>query len=93
MPLGTEAVKVIDGALSLGFSLSEAVQRALGRSLSSFCEGRSFSPQSLSMCLTAYEGRVYPEIRDAICAELDIPREYLDARIDDQARRRAEKIA
>jgi hypothetical protein len=89
MPHGTEAVKVIDGALALGFSLSEAVQRALGRTLTAFAADKPYSVQSVSMCLAAYEGRVYPEIRDDLCAELEIPREYIDGRIADVSARRS----
>lgn len=92
MPREQDPIKVIETALSLGFSLSEAVQRALGTTLTQFAAGRPFSVQSVSMCLSAYEGRVYGEIRDAICDALDIPREYLDRLIDSQRPSVAEKV-
>ena len=82
MARGTEAVKVIEGALTLGFSLSEAIQRALSGSLSSFAFGKPYSVQSVSMCLAFYEGRIYSQIREDLCAALDLPREYLDRLIE-----------
>jgi len=83
-----EKIKVIEAALAIGFSLSEAIQRALGRSLTAFASAHGFRQNEVSMCLAAYEGRVYPQIRDAICSDLEIPREYLDRLIADEARRR-----
>jgi hypothetical protein len=86
MATGTEAIKIIEGALALGFSLSEALQRALGiSSWASLASEKPYSPQSVSMCLNAYEGRVYPEIRNDICSALEISREYLDALIARQS--------
>jgi len=79
-----DSIKVIEGALALGFRVSEAVQRALGTTLTDFAGRHAFTRQSVTMCLMAYEGRTYSEIRDAICAELEIPREYLDRLIDSQ---------
>lgn len=88
MPRGTEAIKVVEGALALGFSISEAVQRALGTTLTAFA-GERFAVQEVSMCLRNYGGRVYPEIRDALSETLDIPREYLDRLIEEQAAKTA----
>lgn len=36
------------------------------------------------MCVTFYGGRMYNDIRDALCTELNIPREYLDRLIEQQ---------
>lgn len=82
MARGANKIKVIEGALALGFDLTEAVGRALGGTLTAFAEQRGYTKQALTMCLRAYDGRTYSDIRDAICAELGIPREYLDRLID-----------
>lgn len=84
MPQGTEAIKVVEGALSLGFSVSDALQRALGMTFTEFASAKSYSVQSVSMCVRFYDGRVYPEIRDDICTALELPREYLDRIIEAQ---------
>ena len=89
MPPTTEKIKLIEAALSLGFSLSEAVQKALGGSLSDFAERHGARQTEVSMCLLGYHQRVYPEIRDALCTELEIKREELDRLIDDERQRRA----
>jgi len=68
--------------MGLGLGVSEAVARALGRTLTAFGEDHGWSQPQVSQCLNAH--RPYPDIRDAICAELDIPRPYLDRLIDSQ---------
>ena len=90
MPETHEKIKQIDALTDLGLDVSEAVQRALGVSLSEFGRRQGFSSAEITMCLRGYHQRVYPEIRDAICAELDLPREYLDRLIDGQSA--AEKV-
>ncbi len=85
-----DSVKVIEGALSLGFTLPEAVSRALGTSLGDFARQNDVRATEVSMCLNAYHQRTYPNIRDAICEALGIPREYLDRLIEAEAAKRAE---
>lgn len=80
-----EAVKVIQGALALGFSLSEALQRVLGCSLSAFGAENGFSPSEVSMCVRFYEGRVYPEIREKLAERLATSRETIDELIESAA--------
>lgn len=75
--------------MAVGLSASEAVQRALGISLSEFGRRNGFRQTEVSMCLLGYPDRGYPEIRDAICAELGITRDFLDAKIEEQAAVRA----
>lgn len=82
----SEAIKTIEGALGLGFSVSEAVQRALDCSLSAFARRHEVRRVEVSMCLNAHEGRVYPEIRDFLASDLDVPREYVDGLINRQRR-------
>jgi hypothetical protein len=67
-----------------GASVSEAIAKALGCSLAEFGRRIGKRQAEIYMCLNGYEQRVYAEIRDAICAELEIPREYLDRLIDTQ---------
>lgn len=86
-----ETVKLIEASLALGYSLSETVQRALGRSLSEFGRERGHSRSAVSMCLTNYQGRVFGNVRDDFAEALDIPREYLDRLIEQEAGR-AEKV-
>lgn len=76
------AVKLIRAAIDLGFSTSEAVQKALGRPLSHFAEERGHRPSEVSMCLNGYPGRTYALIRDHLAAELGIERRHLDVLID-----------
>ena len=83
------ASKTIETAFALGFSLPDAIQRALERPLTEFGLERGFRKSEVSMCLNGYHQRVYPEIRDALCDELSIDREFLDAKIDEQAARAA----
>lgn len=78
MPKRPNAVNVVEGALDLGFSLTEAVQRALGSSISAFAAKYGHRQSEVSMCLLGYEGRVYPEIRNDLAAELDVSREAID---------------
>lgn len=84
MATSREKIKTLEGALALGFDLTMAIQRALGTSLTAFANEHGYSVPAVSMCLRGYSGRVYPDIRDAICETLDIPREYLDRLIDEQ---------
>lgn len=85
MPVTGSPVKLIEGALALGFSLSEAVQRALGESLTAWGARRAFGQSEVSMCLRFYENRVYGEIRDALASDLGTDRERVDRWIADQA--------
>lgn len=77
----SDASKTIREALRLGFSLSDAVQRALNRPLSEFAAQHGFRKSEVSMCLLGYHQRAYPNIRDAICNEIRISRQFLDAQI------------
>jgi hypothetical protein len=79
-----DTVKLIEASLVLGYTLSEAVQRALGHSLSEFARERGHSRSAVSMCLTNYNGRVFANVRDDLALSLAIPREYLDRLIDQQ---------
>ena len=82
MPHEGEAVKRIEAAMSLGFSVSEAVQKALGRHLSQFAEEHGHRQSEVSMCLGGYPGRTYGTIRDDLSGALGIERAELDALID-----------
>jgi hypothetical protein len=79
-----EKIKQIEGLMAFGLSVSHAVFKALGCTRGEFAERHGVAPPEVSMCLLGYHQRTYPQIRDAICAELDIPREYLDRLIDTQ---------
>lgn len=76
---------LIESAMALGFTLSEAVQKVLGRSLSQFAEERGHRQPEVSMCLGGYPGRTYGQIRDDLCAELEIERAVLDRWITEQS--------
>lgn len=89
MPTQVEPVKVLLGALALGFSISEAFQRALGMKLAVWGRQHGFSPQEMWMCVNFYEGRVYPAIRDALSGALETTREKIDDLIESAA---AQKI-
>ncbi|MCG8468414.1 MAG: hypothetical protein MJB57_09445 [Gemmatimonadetes bacterium] len=86
------AIKVISGSLELGYSLSEAVQRALGSTLTDFAARNDFRQEEVSMCLLGYPQRVYPRIRDALCSELHVSRAFLDEKIAEQAARRGDAM-
>lgn len=90
MPSGQENIKTIEAALTLGFTVSEAVQRALGCPLAEFARRHAVRRVEVSMCLNAHEGRVYPEIRQHLADDLGVPREYIDGLIDRQRKERAE---
>lgn len=78
MPQSSEAVKRIEAALDLGFPLSDAVNRVLGRSLASFAREHGYRESEVSMCLRGYAGRVYGDLRDDLASELGIERQDLD---------------
>lgn len=82
MSESADPVKKVEGALALGFSLGDALQLVLGRSLSSFGAEHGHSPSEVSMCIRFYEGRVYDEIRQNLVQATGIPREALDAWIE-----------
>ncbi len=73
-------VKVIEKARALGFSLSDSVQRAIGRPLAAFAAENDWARQEVSMCLR--NTRPYPVIRDALAAELRTTRAKVDALIE-----------
>lgn len=77
-------VNLVGGALALGFTLSEAVQRAIGEPLAAWAGRHGFTPQAVSMCLRFYEGRVYPEIRDRLAETLGAERATVDGWIEAQ---------
>lgn len=89
MPQAIGRVNLVEGALALGFTLPEAVQRALGEPLSGWAARRGFTPQAVSMCLRGYESRIYPEIRDALAEDLGTERERVDRWIAEQTSRSA----
>jgi hypothetical protein len=80
---------VVEGALALGFSLAEAIQRALSTTITRFAQERGYRQVEVSMCLNAYEGRVYAIIRDDIAAALGVSRERVDGWIEAQSARNA----
>lgn len=84
MSVTAEKIKQIEGLIGFGSTLPEAVSKALGSTLTEFALRYGWRHSEVSMCLNGYHQRTYPEIRDAICAELEIPREYLDRLIDAQ---------
>ncbi len=84
MPGERNPVKVVEGALALGFTLSEAMQRALGRTLSAFGQEFGHSPSEVSMCVRRYEGRIYPDIRESFARALRVDRAKVDEWIDAQ---------
>jgi hypothetical protein len=77
-----DPVKRIEDALVLGFSLSEAVQKVLGRPLAAFARDHGYRQSEVSMCLGRYPGRVYAGIRSDLARELGIDRRELDRLID-----------
>jgi len=85
----TQTIKLISVSLELGYSLSEAVQRALGSTLTDFAKRHDFRQVEVSMCLLGYPQRIYPDIRKALCRELGVPRSFLDDKIETQAALRA----
>lgn len=78
-------VKLIEGALALGFSPSEAITRAMGVSLSEFARQTGHTAAAVSMCFNFYNGRVFGGIRDLVAERLGVPREYIDRVIESQA--------
>lgn len=82
MPSESDAVKRLQAALDLGFSLSEAVFRTLGQTQSAWAEDHGVRQSEVSMCLGGYPERPYGAIRDALCDDLGIPRSDLDRLID-----------
>lgn len=76
-------VKKIQTARQLGFSLSEAVVRNLGVTLTAWAADHGYRPSEVSMCLGGYPERPYASIRDDLASDLGIPREVLDELIDD----------
>lgn len=68
----------VEAALDLGFTFSEAVQRALGCGITALAEKYGVPQPTLSMCLLAYEGRVYPDLRERIAADLNASRDQVD---------------
>lgn len=91
MPESTDTVKLIEGSLALGFSLSEAIQRALGQSLSQFGRERGHGRSAVSMCLTFYGGRTFGNVRDDLAETLGVSREQIDNWIESQ--RETEKVS
>lgn len=85
MPATANRVKLIDGALALGFSLAEAVQRALNESLSAWGARHGFTPSEVSMCLRFYERRVYSPVREALALDLGTERSRVDQWIEEHA--------
>jgi plasmid maintenance system antidote protein VapI len=69
----------VESAMSLGFSFSAAVQAVVGCTVTALAEEFEVPQPSLSMCLNAYEGRVYPELRDKLARKLGTTREQVDA--------------
>lgn len=84
MPAESPKINQIKGLVSHGLTVSEAVQKALDISLSEFARQHGFRSGEVSMCLLGYHQRTYPEIREAIAAALDVPREFIDQLIDDE---------
>lgn len=84
MPHLMNRVNLVGGALALGFTLSEAVQRAIGEPLATWGSRFGFTPQAVSMCLRFYEGRVYPDIRDRLAETLGTERSTVDGWIESQ---------
>lgn len=84
MPQTAEKIKQIETLIAHGLTVSESVMRALGCTSTEFAGRHKVRQNEVTMCLHGYHQRVYPVIRDAICSELEIPREYLDRLIDGQ---------
>ena len=77
------SVNMIEVAIAVGFTPSEAIQNALGVSLAHFAADAGCTATQVSMCLNGYPGRVYSGIRDALCRRLGVPRDRLDRWISD----------
>lgn len=92
MEQGSEAVRRLEAAIGLGFSLSEAVQKALGCSLTQWAEANGHRQSEVSMCLGGYHQRAYPAIREALARDLAVEREDLDRLIEAQ-KPAAEEVA
>lgn len=80
----SEVVARLEAAMGLGFTLSEAVQKALGRSLTAWAEDHGHRQNEVTMCLRAYHQRTYSAIRDELARDLGITREEIDRLIDGQ---------
>lgn len=89
MPNGPNGSKRVTELVDVGLPLTEAIAKAMGCSLSAFARRRDVRQEEISMCLLGYPGRIYTDIRDAICDELGIAREFLDEKIEEQAARNA----
>lgn len=76
--------------LALGFPLSQAVQRALGLSVTALARQEGWDRSLLSMVLNAHRHRVCPGIRDRLAEMLGATRGEVDAWIAAEAARRAE---
>lgn len=86
-------IKQIEGLLGHGADLPTAISITLGCTLAAFASRNGVRRQEVYMCLGGYHQRPYEAIRDAICAELEIPREYLDRHIDSHRAARAAEVA
>src|SRR5690606_38054202 len=82
MSPSADSVKKVENALSLGFSLAEALQLVLARPLSAFGAEYGHSPSEVSMCIRFYDGRVYDGIRTNLSRATGVPRELIDAWIE-----------
>lgn len=81
---------VVDRRLATELSGADklsALLRARGYSLASYARARGFWPEQVKMAL--YGMRPYPEVRDALAADLDIPRDEIDRLIDEGQAERA----
>lgn len=79
---------VVDRRLATELSGADklaALLRARGYSLAGYARARGFWPEQIKMAL--YGTRPYPEVRDALADDLELPRDEVDRLIDGQAER------
>lgn len=80
----SEPMARLQAAVALGFTVSEAVQKLLGRTLTSWAEANGHRQNEVTMCLLKYHQRIYPEIRDGLARDIGVTRAEFDSFIDGQ---------
>lgn len=82
MATGSEAIRVIEGAIALGFTPADALLRAMDATVGDLAGEWGDKTSAVSMCLNFYQGRVFGPVRDKVAARLGLPREYVDGVIE-----------
>lgn len=82
MPNASESVRIIETALALGFTPSDAILRALDTTTGELAGELGQKGSAVSMCLNYYKQQTYGPIRDGVAQRLGVPREYIDGVIE-----------